>query len=368
MSLNNSGQSYRSPFTSLQLLLSKGIMVILSIVLFTSVAYSQTSDEYSIVTVGFYNVENLFDTINSPGVYDEGFLPESKREWNTEKYNEKLDRLAEVISKMGVGKDKDGLDILGLAEVENLSVMLDLVNQERIKDRRYQVIHADSPDKRGIDVGLIFNPKVFVPSGFDAIEVLIYGENGKRIYTRDILHVWGRLHKEEFHFFVNHWPSRVGGEAASAPNRNKAAQICRDRIDEIKEKNPDAKIVIMGDMNDDPSSASIKKYLNVQGKEKNCEESGLFNTMESYYNRGIGTLAYRDSWNLFDQIIISCPILNDKKGYHYHSGHIFKEPYMVQKFGTFKGYPYRTYVGDNYQGGYSDHFPVYIHLVKEHTR
>ncbi len=326
---------------------------------------SQNNSEYSIITVGFYNVENLFDTINSPGVYDQDFLPESAKEWNTEKYVEKLDRLAEVISQMGTDKDKDGPDIIGLAEVENLGVLLDLANQERIKDRRYQVIHADSPDKRGIDVGLLFNPRVFVPSGFNVLDVEIYRQDGSRLYTRDILHVWGRIHKEEFHFFVNHWPSRVGGQAASAPNRNIAGQVCRDEIEKIKEKNPDAKVIVMGDFNDDPTSPSIRKYLGVQAKAEDCDISGLYNTMEDFYHKGIGTLAYRDAWNLFDQIIISCPVINDDTGYRYHSAHIFKEDYLLQKFGTFKGYPFRSFVGDNYIGGYSDHFPVYIHLIKE---
>ncbi len=320
---------------------------------------------YELVTIGFYNIENLFDTINSPDTHDSEFLPDSPKEWNTEKYEKKLDNMSKVISEIGTSIDNDGVDILGLCEVENLKVVLDLVNEKSIRDRHYQVIHGDSPDERGIDVALIFNPRVFVPTGFELLKIDLTRSDGSPDYTRDILYVHGKLQDEDLHIFINHWPSRSGGQAASAPKRNKAAKVCRAKVDSIKASDPNAKIIIMGDLNDDPVSPSVTDYLKVAGEKADCEKGGLYNTMMDYYKNGIGTLAYHDAWNLFDQIIISCPLLDDEQGFQFFSSHIFKRRYLLQRYGAFKGYPFRTFVGDNFMGGYSDHFPVYMYLIKK---
>lgn len=335
------------------------------IVLFSGTIDGQ--DKYKIVTIGFYNIENLFDTLDTPHKKDSEFLPSSAKKWNSKRYADHLKKISRVISEMGIKTDKDGIDILGISEVENRDVVIALTHQESIKDRHYQVIHGESPDERGIDVALIYNPRVFTPMGFELLYIPLEHSDGTPDYTRDILYVYGNLYSEKVHLFINHWPSRGGGQSASAHKRNKAAEICRKRIDSLLTSEPNAKILIMGDFNDDPISASITEYLRATGKKDSCENTGLYNTMWNKFKNGDGTLAYHDAWNLFDQIIISCPLLSDKQGFHLSSTHIFKKPYMLQKFGPFKGYPFRSFVGNNYMGGYSDHFPVYVHLIKKST-
>jgi len=179
-------------------------------------------------------------------------------------------------------------------------------------------------------------------------------------------YVKGLLDGDEIHVFVNHWPSRRGGESRTAPWRAAGAKVCREVSDSIMQINPNAKIFIMGDLNDNPTSPSVKRVLNAKGKRVNVPEKGFYNTMENYFNRGIGSNAYRDTWSLFDQIIISKALLdNTKAGYYYHKSYVYNKKFLLQKRGHFKGYPFRTFSGDEFIGGYSDHFPVFVHLLKE---
>ncbi len=344
--------------------MKKIALLLLALFLFSGV-YAQKK-QYKVACVGFYNLENLFDTFDDPETYDEEFTPEGDRNWTTELYQEKLKNLARVISELGTDLTPDGAAILGVAEVENRLVLEDLVKDPVIAGRDYQIVHFDSPDRRGIDVGLLYQPKYFTLTNSQALTLLIDDENGKRIYTRDILFVSGELDGSPLHVLVNHWPSRRGGEAASAYLRNAAATICKNVKDSLLQIDPKAKIIVMGDLNDDPNSPSVKKVLGAKKKIKQVKEGDFFNTMYSFFKKGIGTLAYRDAWSLFDQIIIS-EGLTDKSqpGYRYLSAAVHNKPYLIQRVGHFKGYPFRTFDYDNYIAGYSDHFPVYIYLVEE---
>jgi endonuclease/exonuclease/phosphatase family metal-dependent hydrolase len=321
--------------------------------------------EYKVGITGFYNVENLFDTINDPTIEDEEFLPHGDKVWNTKKYQEKLDNMAKVISEIGLDYTPDGVAVLGLSEVENRTVIQDLVKQPPIKDRKYKIVHEQSPDERGIDVALIYNPKYFEYEDHKAIELPLEDDDGEPDYTRDILHVWGKFDGEAMHFLVNHWPSRSGGEAATTHKRQKGAKLCKEVADSLMKADPMAKVIIMGDLNDDPVSASVDEVLNPERKKRKVKEGDLYNPFYNFFKEGIGTGAYRDSWNLFDQVILSYGLVEDKqKGYRLYKAGIFSKDYLLQKTGNFKGYPFRTFGGDRYMGGYSDHFPVYCVFVK----
>lgn len=321
-------------------------------------------DQYKIVSVGFYNLENLFDYERDSTIRDWEFTPNGKRSWTKDKYAEKLSNMAYVISQIGTDKAPAGLSVLGVAEIENRRVLEDLVKEKSIADRNYQIVHFDSPDKRGIDVGLLYNPAHFTP--IESKKVAYPQFTKDSIFTRDILFVKGLLDNDTINVLVNHWPSRSGGEKRSAPRRNKAAEKVKSVVDSLYAVNPDAKIIIMGDLNDDPTSESMTKYLKCESKAKKVREGGLYNPMTDFYRRGLGSNAYRDSWSLFDQLVLSEPLLDKKQdGYFFFKAYIFNKKYLITRSGQYKGYPFRTFNFDKYQGGYSDHFPVYSYLVKK---
>ncbi|MCB0641712.1 MAG: endonuclease [Phaeodactylibacter sp.] len=322
--------------------------------------------QYSIALVGFYNFENLFDTLDTPDVRDTEFSPAGEKRYGTKIYQDKLGRLAQVVSEVGTDLSPDGLAILGVSEIENRSVLEDFVKEDRIKDRNYQIVHYDSPDKRGIDVALIYQPKYFTVTGSKAHPLLLYDEAGERVYTRDVLYVSGELDGDPIHLLVNHWPSRSGGENASQWRRNGAAMLCKTIIDSLTQIDKNAKIILMGDLNDDPTSPSVRKVLNAKGNVDAVKTAGLYNPMQEKFKKGFGTTAWRDAWSLFDQMVVSAGLLDkNQKGYFFYSANIFKERYMLQRTGQYKGYPKRAFVGDNYMEGYSDHFPVYSVFLKE---
>ncbi len=323
------------------------------------------SKNYKISTIGFYNVENLFDTVDSDDTNDTEFTPNGIRNWTSEKYNEKLSNLASVINTLGIKDNKDGVAILGIAEVENRKVVEDLVKQQQIQNKHYKVIHEDSPDRRGIDVALIYQESLFEPTSY-SYHPLIFYRDGQRVFTRDILLVDGILDGEKIHIMVNHWPSRSGGEKISQPGRNAGAQLCKDLADSIKVNEPNAKIFIMGDLNDDPVSPSLKNVLRARPQVEKTPKNGFFNPMWAYYKKGIGSNAYRDAWSLFDQIVVSQSLLDkNDKGFFYYKAVIHNPIELVQPSGQYKGYPWRTFSGDTYISGFSDHFPVYLCLLKE---
>lgn len=350
---------------SIKMSRSVSLLILVFILASCGVAAQNKGSQYKLVSIGFYNLENLFDTVDDTLINDEEFLPAGARAWTDEKYQEKQANMAYVISQIGVQDAKSGLSFLGVSEIENRKVLEDLVKQPAIRDRNYQIIHYDSPDPRGVDVAFLYNPKHFTPLYSRPVPLLNF-EDGRRLYTRDVLYVKGLLENDTVHVMVNHWPSRGGGEARTAPFRNNGARLCRNIVDSLRTLDRYAKIFVMGDLNDDPTNESLKSHLRAVSKIKDVKVTGMFNPYEDMFRRGSGSNAYRDAWSLFDQIIISEGVADEKSaGYKFLKANIFNKQFLVQPSGQYKGYPLRTFSGDFYQSGYSDHFPSYIYLVKE---
>jgi len=342
----------------------KSVFLLVFLLVF-SLSWSQNKKQFKVQTIAFYNVENLFDTINDP-LKDDEKSPMMEIQGDRSKvYKDKISKLARVISDIGYDVSKTSPAIVGVSEVENRQVLEDLIKDPQLKDSDYGIIHFDSPDKRGIDVGLLYKQDVFQPHSFSKHPLYIY-DGDKRVYTRDQLLVSGVLDGEEIHIIVSHWPSRSGGEARSRPKRVKAAELNKRIIDSLQDVDKHAKIFSMGDLNDDPFNVSMKEVLKTKDDRDEANGKDLFNPMEAMAKSGNGTLAYRDGWNLFDQIVITAPLLEkDYSEYRYYKAGIYNKTYLSNKRGRYKGYPFRSFSNGSYTGGYSDHFPVYIHLVKE---
>ncbi|MEZ5082136.1 MAG: endonuclease/exonuclease/phosphatase family protein [Bacteroidales bacterium] len=328
-------------------------------------ALSQDENSYQVACVGFYNLENLFDTIYDPSlVANEEFTPDAAKQWTHQRYHEKLSNMAYVISKIATDVTPDGPCLLGVSEIENRSVLEDLVLKDDIKDRDYHIVHYDSPDRRGVDVALLYQPKYF--KVLNTASHTLIREEDTSWRTRDQLVVTGLLLGEEVSIIVNHWPSRSGGEKASRPKRNAAGQLSRYIVDSLLAINPQAKIFVMGDLNDDPVNPSVLEYLRAKGKEKELEKGDLFNPYYKLYKEGIGSLAYRDIWNLFDMVILSQGLLGKPSDdFRFYKAMVFNKNFLKQKEGQYKGYPHRTFGGSVYLGGYSDHFPVYVFVIRK---
>ena len=323
--------------------------------------------KYVTCIIAFYNVENLFDTVDDPETLDEDYTLSGKNHYSVNDYSQKISQTAQVISEIGTRATVQGPALIGLAEIENYRVLQDLVRTEALQDQYYQIIHQDSPDRRGIDVALLYQPALFNPIETETLELRLWNEEGARIYTRDILYVKGILEDEVIHVFVNHWPSRRGGKTRSHPKRMKAAYLVQKKSTQILLEDTDAKILIMGDFNDDPTDKSIKTGLMSSMGSKNEEVHNYFNPMEKMHKKGMNTLAYRDGLNLFDQIIISKSLLFDRqspKGLFFRKAGIYNPAYLISQQGKYKGYPMRSFQNNSYAGGYSDHFPVFIELLK----
>ncbi|HRG91139.1 MAG TPA: endonuclease/exonuclease/phosphatase [Chitinophagales bacterium] len=340
----------------------------LLIVLLTILALHATAQEkkYKVGVVAFYNLENLFDTLNDPNKNDDDFTPAGANGYTAKVYEDKIRKLTEVLSQIGTDVSPDGFSILGVAEIENRKVLEDLFAQPEFAKRHYQIVHHEGPDERSIDPAFIYNPKYFKLLSSQSLFVRLENPNGSLHYTRDVLWVSGLYDGEPLHVFVNHWPSRRGGEEASAPGRAAAASVSKKVIDSLMAIDPNTKVIVMGDLNDDPTSPSVAKVLGAKTKIGDVKAGGLYNPWADFLKKGIGTLAYQDSWNLFDQIMISSGFLNkEQNGYFYRGAHIFNRQFMVTPTGKYKGYPMRTYDGIIYNGGYSDHFPTYFVMLKE---
>ena len=342
--------------------------IIISISLISYLAISQEKKTYRINTIAFYNLENLFDYENDPITFDDDRTPDGKDHWTEENYNAKVKNMAKVIAEIGSDLTGTSPTIIGVCEIENRKVLEDLVNQEPLLELDYGIIQFDSPDRRGIDVGFLYRKKLFTPTAHKAQELLIYDDRDvtKRIYTRDQLLVSGMLDGEKIHIIVNHWPSRRGGEARSRPKRIKAAKVNKRLIDSLFSDAPYAKIITMGDLNDDPFNPSVKNILNTKTDRENLKMKELYNPMEEMFKKGLGTLAWRDGWNLFDQMIVSSELMKkDYTSYRFYKAGIYNKAYLANTQGQYKGYPYRSFANGAFTGGYSDHFPVYIYLIKE---
>jgi len=345
-----------------------GLLVIWILIAGFQIGFSQSkkTNQYKVACVGFYNLENLFDPTDDPAIDDSEFLPTGTKLYTETVYKDKLSNLSDVISQLAKEETPDGVALLGVAEVENERVLDDLVAMPKLKDRHYKIVHYDSPDLRGIDVGLLYNPVYFKVIESGPLNVPLKNPNGTPYATRDVLWVYGLFNGEPVHVFVNHWPSRRGGEEASAPNRALAAGVAKAKIDSINKAYPNAKIILMGDLNDDPLSPSVTDVLKASNDIPKLKPGQLYNPWTDNYKKGIGTLAYNDAWNLFDQIVITTPFLKkEQKGFFFQKAVIFNKPYLLQKSGKYKGYPFRTYDFDNYMSGYSDHLPVYLVFLKK---
>ena len=332
-----------------------------------SINLNAQQDEFKPYAVGFYNMENLFDTVDDPFVRDEEFLPDGQKAWTDEKYNHKIASMASVVSQVGKNMCQDGLSLLGVSEIENASVLQDLIAHPLLSARNYDYLHIDSKDRRGIDVALIYDKDVFEPQGVKSffVDLSKEDEENARI-TRDVLLFEGYLDGEHIYITVNHWPSRSGGEKRSEYGRIRAAEVNRYILDSLQASNPNTRMIVMGDLNDNPDNSSVTKVLRAEKKMKKVNHTEMYNPMQSMYDSGFGSNAWRDRWSLFDQIIISPGLLNrNDKGLFYHKAEIFKKGFLLQKKGQYKGYPFRTFDGDVYQGGYSDHLPVCIYLLKQ---
>ncbi|TGV02330.1 endonuclease/exonuclease/phosphatase family protein [Flavivirga rizhaonensis] len=329
--------------------------------------HAQEKKLYKIHTVAFYNLENLFDTINDPGKLDE-FSPMMELKTNRSiVYKKKVTNMARVIADIGYKVTLNKPAIIGVSEIENREVLEDLVSHSLLRDTDYGIVHFDSPDARGIDVGLLYQKKLFIPVYTSKHTLKIYDDaNKKRIYTRDQLLVSGELEGEMIHIIVNHWPSRRGGEARSRPKRIAAAKLNKYLIDSLQVINPYAKVFIMGDLNDDPTNTSIKNILKAKKDKKKVGLKGLYNPFEKFYRNGLGTTAYRDTWSLFDQIIITKPLLKkDYSSFRFYKAGIFNESYLFHKDGRYKGYPLRSFSNGRFTNGYSDHLPAYVFVIRK---
>jgi hypothetical protein len=343
--------------------------------------------KFIVHTVAFYNFENLFDTINNPN-NDEEWLPNGSQNWTSKKYKQKIHNMARVIAEIGTGENPNNSPtLIGGAEIENRGVLEDLVKDPQLAKADYGIVHFDSPDKRGIDVGFLYQKKHFKPTSFVNIPLMIYRnaspekvknketvedktdsdkieiEKNQRVYTRDILLVTGLLDGEEVNVLVNHWPSRSGGEKKSSPFREAAGRLARKAMDSIFKINPNAKIINMGDLNDGTYNKSVKEGIGAKLKKSEVKEFGIYNPFEQMAKDGNSSLFYRDAGDIFDQIMVSEPLIRkDYSSFRYWKAGIYNKPYMVTTVGQYKGYPLRH--GAN-EVGFSDHFPVYIYLIKE---
>ncbi|HOY32981.1 MAG TPA: endonuclease/exonuclease/phosphatase family protein [Bacteroidales bacterium] len=338
-------------------------LIHLSIIILISITLNAQDKKLNIAVVAFYNVENLYDTIDDPKTDDAEFLPTGIQNWNTAKYSLKLQRISEVISKIGQEVVPGGPVIIGLSEIENRYVLEDLTNSEPLKNQNYGIVQYNSPDRRGVDVALLYQKKRFTLEGSKPFTLK---SSDTSLRTRDQLLVWGKLDGEEMYFLVNHWPSRRGGEQRSAPKRKDAALLSKQISDSLFKMNPNVKLIIMGDLNDNPNNASIAKHLNAKGEINKITQGDLYNPMFGLFQDGIGSYAYRDSWDLYDQMILTSAFLGtDRNSYKLLKAKIFNEQFLKQKTGTFSGYPWRTAAGGQYLMGYSDHFPIYVILGRE---
>ncbi|MFK2818869.1 endonuclease/exonuclease/phosphatase family protein [Flavobacteriaceae sp. LMIT009] len=347
----------------------KAIRFIITALIFTTFLNisGQEKRKFKVHTIAFYNVENLFDTINNPNKFDEA-SPIMELNFNREEiYKKKVQNMAKVISEIGADVSKNTPAIIGLSEVENRQVVEDLANDPALLLKDYGIVHFDSPDARGIDVALMYQKDLFVPVNVSSHELKIYDDlTRKRVYTRDQLLVTGKLEGETIHLIVSHWPSRSGGEARSRPKRMAAARLNKRIIDSLQAIDPYAKIFSMGDLNDDPTNASLKKVLKAKKNKEDVELKGIYNPMESFFKKGLGSNAYRDAWSLFDQILITKPLLDkDYSSFRYYKAGIFNKQYLTNKKGRYKGYPFRSFADGGFTNGFSDHFPVYVHIIKE---
>lgn len=322
----------------------------------------KSGSHYRVYGVAFYNLENLFDTINSNGSYDLEFSPSGARQWDSRKYNAKIHNMAYAISQLTTKTTPKGPAIIGVSEIENKSVLDDLVADPQIADWNLQVVHHDGPDRRGVDVGLLYNPRLFK---FESVENhRLFIESYPTLKTRDQMCVTGTLGGKRVSVIVNHWPSRLGGEEQSSWLREAAAALSKQIADSVWAVDPGRGVIIMGDLNDDPDNKSVAKVLGAKKDTKGVKPHGFYNPWwRLLRDKGIGTLAYKGSWNLFDQIVISGNLLEEnapETDLRFFKQQVHNHDFLIDQNGTRQGYPLRTFAAGSWLNGYSDHFPTEI--------
>ncbi len=313
---------------------------------------NQKNNEF---TIAFYNLENLFDIYDDPDFDDDDFLPNGEKKWSLRRYKKKIRRLSKVIRTIGNDHMEQPPVVLGVAEVENIDVVLDLIESDNLNEYNYGIVHYDSQDERGIEVAFLYRKDFFTVLDSKRYSTYFIRENGNKDYTRDILKVKGELNGETIYFLVNHWPSRRKGTEETEYKRVQLANLARTIIDEIQQEEHHAKIIIMGDFNDNPTNKSIKQVL---------VTDDFYNPMESIFDKGNGSGNHQGEWFLFDQIIFTNNLFD--RGIHkYKNASVYEKHFLKDKNGKYKENPLRTYKGKWYKGGMSDHFPVYITIEKD---
>ena len=356
--------------------MKRSILVAAIVLLLSTVTFAQKTQQNYVI--GFYNLENLFDIYDDPVKNDSEFLPEGKNKWTQAKYEKKLHNMARVIRAMA-DNNKRWHTILGISEIENRLVIEDLVAQPEIADANYQIVHYDSPDRRGVDVALLYKPDQFtyldsesIPFDFNS-DIDFSDTDTSYFKTRDILMVHGLIAGEHFAFYVAHLPSRVGGKGGNL--RSRGAEIIYNHSREMEAKYPGIKIVAMGDMNDNPTDDSMAKYLHGQERLENVTPTEFFSPYISMLKAGYGSLCYQGVWSIYDLELVNYNLahapngglkiqpVTKNHGKEYY-GVVFKRPWMTTQKGQYKGYPFRTFSNGAFVGGYSDHYPTYIVIGK----
>ena len=301
-------------------------------------------------SIAFYNLENLFEPADNDKKLDKDYTPEGRFKWNKEKYLQKIDHLALTISKIGHMHSSVPPLVIGVCEVENESCLHDLVSSKYLEAHSYEYVFHESSDVRGIHVAFLYQKKFFELTTFKGFPVSVHMKD-KVEPTRDILYVNGKLFGKQIHFLINHWPSRTDGTTFTNHKRLSASKLAQEVINGLQNQESLADILVMGDFNDDPLSHSVQSF----------KKLGFVNAMESFQKQKKGSLKFKGKWVMFDQILFN-KNLNESSWFNYQTSHIFVEPYLMQKSGRHKGAPKRTYIGNYHQGGYSDHFPVFIYF------
>ena len=316
--------------------------------------FSQNNSDKSPYKIMFYNVENLFDTVDDPATNDDEFTPSGDRHWTTKKLDQKIGNIAKVFV---AAAEWNSPALIGLCEIENQFVLEKLINHPLLRNQEYRIIHKDSPDHRGIDVAILYRKDLFNPTDYSTIPIV--NEDKDTIATREILHVEGKFtNGKECHFFVNHWPSRYGGLMETDSNRKLAAICLKQAIDKILIENPESNIICMGDFNDQPEDESISTILGASSKLDN--ESMLINISSDWNSGGqTGTIKHQQEWAVFDQFIITRNLGSSTKA------HIFNKAFLLEPDTKYTGFkPDRTFAGFRYTGGFSDHLPILLELQK----
>ncbi len=320
----------------------------------------QKNNQKNNFKIVFYNVENLFDTIDNPNKDDDEFLPYGEKKWDTERYFKKIEHISDVLIAVG---NEELPEIIGLCEVENKEVVKDLINRSELKKGNYEIVHEQGPDPRGIEVALLYRKDEFNYITHKMIKVIYPFFENKR--TRDILYVKGVVNKKDtLHIFVNHWKSRSGGQKKTEKKRMQFATVLRKNVDSLFNINKNANIIIIGDFNDNPNNKSVADILKAQKISDKTKSETLYNLSYNNFENKKGSHYYNKEWNMLDQIIVSSNIISKKTGLTLadKKENIFRGKWMLYESRSGEMLPDRTYGGKKYYGGYSDHLPVYINF------